>query len=113
MFDAKLFNAIEILKRKSTIPEPNETVEEISDNYDYAILKLEELLNSQLLPIEGNLDARICDILEESQCTDTFREFLVYGLDTLCENVLSWDLDTMSNLELNKLLERIDYFLDK
>ena len=114
MIDVKLAHSIEILKRKTTIPEANETSEEISNAYDYAISLLETIQDSNLLPIKDNLDKRICDVEENAVNTDTYREFLKSGyMEIMALPVTDEELNSKTNLELNAMLEELDYLLDK
>lgn len=114
MIDTKLARSIEILKRKTSIPETNETYEEISEAYDYALQLLEGLQENNLLPIKENLDKRICDVEEGATNTDTYRDFLKSGFaEIMSAPVTDEELDSKTNYELNALLEELDWLLDK
>lgn len=59
-----------------------------------------------MLNIKDNLDNRICDI-EGGINTETYREFIINSLIEFYERV-DYDLDLMSNEELNDLLILLD-----
>lgn len=66
--------------------------------------------------LEGNmkksdLDKRICDVEEVATNTQTYREFI----DECCQEFYGekFDLDSMSEESLNKLLDFMDYLCDK
>lgn len=66
--------------------------------------------------IKDNLDRRICDCLEGATNTETYREFIVNGFKDLGCNLSEKeiaDLDTMSNEGLNKMVEELDWLLNK
>lgn len=66
--------------------------------------------------IKANLDKRICDCLENSTNTETYRKFIVNGYKFLgCPLSKQKEeyLDKATNEELNDIVEELDYLLDK
>lgn len=62
--------------------------------------------------IKANLDCRICDVEPGATNTETFREFMFYGIRSICgKDSAIPNFDGMSNEELNCLLDNIDYLL--
>ena len=66
-----------------------------------------------MMNIKDNLDNRICDV-ENSKNTETYREFFIQSLiEFYGESSYEYDLDSMSNIELNELLEHLDNLWSK
>lgn len=64
-----------------------------------------------MINIKKNLDSRICDI-EDGANTETYREFINNSL-TEFYGEAKYDLDNMSNKELNELLNFLDELWEK
>ena len=66
------------------------------------------------LNIKDNLDKRICDCEEEATNTETYRDFLEQG-EMEFFGLLPYQikLDELDDIQLNQLLELIDYLWSK
>ena len=66
---------------------------------------------------KGSLDKRICDCEEKATNKETYREFIINGYRYLNgENVplhFSANLDKMTNMELNEIVDELDWLLEK
>jgi hypothetical protein len=61
--------------------------------------------------LKENLDKRICDIEEGAVNTETYREYLIFGIGYF---EIAWEnLDDMDDEELTNLLNFIDDLWDK
>ena len=66
-----------------------------------------------MINIKKNLDSRICDI-EDGANTETYREFFIKSLiEFYGASSYEWDLDSMTNKELNDLLDHLDCLWEK
>ena len=66
--------------------------------------------------IKGNLDKRICDCLDGATNTETYREFIINGYKEIGCGLTKEKidhLDNASNDELNKIVDELDYLLEK
>lgn len=66
--------------------------------------------------IKANLDKRICDCLEGSTNTETYREFILNGYKFIGCPLSKREekhLDKATNEELNDIVEELDWLLDK
>lgn len=66
--------------------------------------------------IKDNLDRRICDCLEGSTNTMTYREFIIYGWNEVNSPMFEHEikaLDNKTNEELNEMVEELDWLLSK
>ena len=69
-----------------------------------------------MISIKGNLDKRICDCEPGATNTETYREFIVNGYQSigcdLTEKQIQ-HLDEASNKELNEIVDELDWLLEK
>lgn len=74
-------------------------------------------LTERMLNIKDNLDKRICDCEEKTTNKETYREFIINGYRCLNgEDVplhFSANLDKMTNMELNEIVDELDWLLEK
>ncbi|MGL5713367.1 MAG: hypothetical protein ACRCX2_10140 [Paraclostridium sp.] len=64
-----------------------------------------------MINLKKYLDKRICDVETDAENTQTYREFILEGIEEF--SLESHDLDKMHNNQLNELMEFIDYLWEK
>ena len=66
--------------------------------------------------IKENLDNRLCDCLEGSTNTKTYREFFIWGWKELNLPMSDCELEALNNMtndELNEMLDELEWLLSK
>lgn len=63
---------------------------------------------------KSDIDKRICDCEPGATNTETYREFIINAIKEIYgEKARLPDIDKMSELEINELIDDLDYLLEK